>query len=130
MAGRSTVRVTFDSDAGFLVWCEDCNEGWPLTLECWNPRRGLTRCAACWRERSAAWIANRRLDPEFRGAELEANRASYYARNRKDAAARARGRYHAKKALADPIRLADGLHGDDRRRAYNAAWMRRKRAAA
>jgi hypothetical protein len=130
MAGRSTVRVTYDREAGFLVWCEDCNEGWPLTTECWNQARGLTRCRACWRERAAEWIADRRADPAYRAEELAAHRATYYARNRRAVCDRARRRYHQATTAPKPLAVVAGLTGVERRRAYKAAWTRNARASA
>jgi len=61
----------------FELRCMDCAQGdhgayWPLTLEFWNPRRGMQRCRAC-------WTAKRRRDEHARRL---ANPASTRERNR------------------------------------------------
>jgi hypothetical protein len=51
MTERTGVR--YRQDVGWELRCESCavlhgERYWPLTLEFWDPRHGMSRCRACW----------------------------------------------------------------------------------
>lgn len=99
----------------FQLRCEACKASsqgpsyWPLTLEFWEPEKGMNRCRACWatyhRRRMAA---ERARDPELqrrrRRAYYEQARTALllkkklrYAEHRDQILARRRELYHQRK---------------------------------
>ena len=59
MSGATWAGVRF-IDGEFSLRCRGCaakhemgGRYWPLSVEFWNPVRGMTRCRACWNERDA-----------------------------------------------------------------------------
>lgn len=52
MSGRRA-GIRFRKDTGWEFRCESCATNdveryWPLTLEFWDPNKGMSRCRACW----------------------------------------------------------------------------------
>lgn len=77
----SVTGVRFDRELGeFQLRCADCARRggqayWPLTLDFWSPKHGMSRCKACWDARRAARLREAlRNDPERRAAKNAANR--------------------------------------------------------
>lgn len=86
---RTVTGVRYDRDLEeFQMRCGDCsrrglNAYWPMTLEFWEPKHGLTRCRACWKARRAAELRERyRTDPAYAERRRAANRAQKEAKNR------------------------------------------------
>ena len=108
-------------DVGFEARCPDCviSGGacfWPITLEFWDPKRGMTRCRGCHDRRAAANLRARyRSDP----LKLERNRR-YRAANRDAQRIKDAARWAAVKA--DPERLAVRR---EQNRLANAAYKQR-----
>ena len=45
--------IHYNPETGWELRCEVCSHDrqqsyWPLTLEFWNPKQGMSRCRACW----------------------------------------------------------------------------------
>jgi hypothetical protein len=98
--------IRFFPDTGWELRCETCSHDreqsyWPLTLEFWNPKQGMTRCRACWtalaRDRRRAGRGGHRLSVAARQESLLRTRAyqrEWAARKRADQrAAEGRRRY-------------------------------------
>lgn len=98
----------------FLLRCGSCWAAkeacyWPLTLEFWNPRQGLTRCRACWaadsrrrqerRDREVRAGQHRRYYDDAHDVILFKKRQHYYA-NREAILARKRELYAARRRAA------------------------------
>lgn len=89
MSGGSPEGVRWDADLEeFQKRCDSCASTgrgpiyWPLTLEFWEPKHGMTRCRACWRRRHAAKVREAlRHDPVRYARKLEANREQKRAKN-------------------------------------------------
>ena len=47
MTMRTPVRWR---ETGFELRCEYCRSWWSIELEHWQPKNGMRRCRACWRE--------------------------------------------------------------------------------
>lgn len=52
-AGETWTGVRWRLDVGWEMRCSACRLAkkaawWPLTHEFWNPRKGMSRCRACW----------------------------------------------------------------------------------
>lgn len=66
-------------DGEWELRCNDCAKKsvaryWPLTLEFWLPKLGMSRCRACWLERRAARDRDRWAnDPSFREGKRQRN---------------------------------------------------------
>jgi hypothetical protein len=87
-------RVRFRPDVGFELRCDECADRgggacfWPLDLEFWVPRRGMTRCRACHTRRDT--INQRRLREESAAhRERDVKRMRAYRRREKVRAFRA-----------------------------------------
>lgn len=74
---RMRASVRYDRTSGdFLLRCEACavrRDGdayyWPLSLEFWNPTKGMTMCRACWKEKDRNFARKWREDPKVRARE-------------------------------------------------------------
>lgn len=93
-------------DGEFQLRCDTCAKAqqgpryWPLTLEYWNPHRGMSRCRACWatqhrlRQRERDRRNAERVNAKNR-AYREAKRAILNERRRERYAAERRARQMA-----------------------------------
>lgn len=109
--------VRWSLELGWELRCEYCARAkvaswWPLTLEFWNPDKGMTRCRACWN----AYVRAARRSAEARArriaatpprvlAERQEERRAYHrewaARNRAEKRAdEGRQRYERRKKAA------------------------------
>lgn len=86
-SGRATpTGVRYRPDLGFEMRCGDCATRrvsptyWPLDEECWNVKRGLTRCKACWIAYDRAKHRGRRLEMH---EVLRRKEQRYYRENRR-----------------------------------------------
>ena len=100
----------------FQLRCQACKASsrgsyyWPITLEFWDPDRGMARCRACWATyQRLRMAAQRARDPEIQKRKrrqyyqeareiiLAKKRRKYYA-NHEEMLAKKRAAYAAKKA--------------------------------
>lgn len=86
-------RVRY-AETGFEMRCDACLDWWPIDLEFWYPRRGLSRCLACSRAGRREVIQKFRASPERRAAERAAHRA-YWRANAPEINARRREKARA-----------------------------------
>ena len=75
--------IRYRADTGWEYRCEQCALSkiqcyWPLTLEFWNPDKGMTRCRACWNQYTRTRRMKRRPQGEL---VAETNRRRAYARD-------------------------------------------------
>lgn len=91
-------RVRFSEDTlCFEMLCMVCGEYWPLTLEFWEPPRGLWRCKACVRE--ACKVRQKRYNKQPGVKEYQQmHRRQWYAATRDVRRAKRRD-YEARKKL-------------------------------
>ena len=73
--------VRWREDVGFELRCDVCAKArrtdcyWPLTLDFWNPRRGMTMCRACRRRADAVASRSRyHRDGRVRSQKLASSR--------------------------------------------------------
>ena len=110
ISGREReVRYREDS---FELRCHMCDDWWPITTEFWQPKNGMQRCRACWREYHRIHEANRNA--------LEATRLV------KNYKGRVRYAEHRTERLA--YNRAWKAANRERVAAYNAEYRRRRAA--
>ena len=97
----------------FELRCTMCQDWWPITTEFWQPKNGMQRCKACWRE-------YHRIKQRVYSADERHRLATHY-RNRINYAEHREARRAANHAwkMANRERVAE----------YNRAYRERKRAA-
>lgn len=101
-------------EEGWEGQCFYCREWWPLDLSCWQPKNGLRRCRACWREYSRGKEAGRRAIDSIREMKLSRGRLAYRL-NREERLA-----YNRRWKAANRERVAE----------YNRRYRAGKKAAA
>lgn len=111
--GTRYAGVRYRRDVGFEMRCDECPSGaryWPLTVEFWNVRAGMSRCAACWlvywrrrqaklrQAQPAAQRARERRNYRKHRAVILIKRQVYYEENRDKILAKRRETYAARRA--------------------------------
>ncbi len=85
----STSRVAIRYREEWEARCETCNSWWPLDGEFWQPKNGMVRCKACWREYFRLKERGRTSDEAVAEQKRAANRLRY-AEHRQERLARNR----------------------------------------
>ncbi len=96
----------------FEMRCEVCDGWWPMSPEFWYPRRGVSRCLACLRDKDAVWRRTQRPRPAQRRKTVtwqsalrkrlqgRAAQARYYRGHADEVRAKRRAAYYAAKVAA------------------------------